>query len=289
MKRICKTTPQTKETTLEAIIRRTVNLIMVEQIYQTNRIYRGSNCTELIILISDQCGKVPDELFPVVDMIFEDQPGYCYRLFKAHQVRNSLKRGNLFFYEVCSIENKLYSKPCSVYSLLPEMVDIDEIFVKAKEGFRKEIVKTTAFNEGAKFYFKKQNYALTAFMVHQQIELTYRAIELFAMGKGKVTHSIKVHQKHVAPYLHDLGLLFDETKEDENILMQQLDDAYLAVRYESDYQISEQQLDIAIKKGILAQKIVSRIYNEFLSTLKQKYLPEDNIAKYKGAFTGIGM
>jgi len=28
-------------------------------------------------------------------------------------------------------------------------------------------------------------------MVHQQIELAYRAVELFAMGKDKITHSIR--------------------------------------------------------------------------------------------------
>lgn len=72
--------------------------------------------------------------------------------------------------------------------------NLEKVIDKAKKGFNKEIAKIQAFNDGAGFYLEKENYALTAFMVHQQIELAYRAIELFAMGKDKVTHSIRVHQ-----------------------------------------------------------------------------------------------
>lgn len=261
------------------IVTRIVNLIMVQQIYHSERLLDGQSCTELIILISDKCSKTLIELFPIIDMVFEDYPGYCYRLYHVHQAKDSIKKGNLFFYQVCVPENLCFSDPMAELNLFSQMQSLENVIEKATKAFNIEMAKIQAFNDGANFYWGKENYALTAFMVHQQIELAYRAIELFAMGKDKMTHAIRVHQKHVRPYLPELGDLFDEADDDENKLMQHLDDAYLKVRYGEGYQINQEKLLKAMKKGEEMQQKVNDIYGEMIVEF------EDRLANQQTATT----
>lgn len=258
---------QTKE-----IVTRMINLVMVQQIYRTTKLNQDKPLTELIILISDKCSKTLIELVPILDMVFEDYPDYCYRLYHVHQAKDSIKKGNLFFYQVCVAENLCFSDPIAELNLFSQMQGLEKVMDKAKKAFNAEMAKIQAFNDGAGFYWEKENYALTAFMVHQQIELAYRAIELFAMGKDKVTHAIRVHQKHVRPYLPDLGALFDESDDYENKLMQHLDDAYLKVRYGEGYQINKEKLLKAMKKGEEIQQKVTEIYEKMIGEFEQKLL-----------------
>lgn len=252
------------------IVTRIINLVMVQQIYCSTRLDKDKPLTELIILISDKSSKTLIELFPILDMVFEDYPEYCYRLYHVHQAKDSIKKGNLFFYQVCVAENLCFSDPAVELNLFSQMQGLEKVIEKAKNAFNKEIAKIQAFNDGAAFYLQKENYALTAFMVHQQIELAYRAIELFAMGKDKMTHSIRVHQKHLRPYLPALGELFDEANDFENKLMQHLDDAYLKVRYGEGYQINKEKLLKAMKKGAEAQQFVASIYEKMIDEFEQK-------------------
>lgn len=260
-----KMVTQINKDQIQEIIARIMNMVMVEHIYRTTRLNQNKPLTELIILISNECSKTLMEYLPLMDMVFEDYPDYCYRLYHVHQVRDSIKKGNLFFYAVCTAENLCYTDPDEELKLFSGLQDLENVIDKAKNAFNKEMAKIQAFNEGAGFYWQKENHALTAFMVHQQIELAYRAIELFAMGKDKVTHAIRVHQKHVKPYLPALATLFEESDDDENRLMQQLDDAYLKVRYGEGYQINKEKLLKAMEKGVLVQQMVAGIYEKMIA------------------------
>jgi len=255
---------------INEIIIRIADLVMAQQIYCTTRLNDEKPLTELIILISDKSSRTLIEYVPLLDMVFEDYPDYCYRLYHTQQAKDSIKKGNLFFYEVCAPGNLCYTDPTVDLNLFTSVQHLATVIDKAKTAFNREIAKIEAFNDGAHFYLEKENYALTALMIHQQIELAYRAIELFAMGKDKITHSIRVHQKHVGPYLPVLGKLFDESNDFENKLLQRLDDAYLAVRYEDNYQINKDKLLIAMKKAEEVKKIVHEIYEKMINDFNQK-------------------
>jgi len=263
---------------LQEIITRITNLVVVERIYRLDRPDGNAIGTELIILVSNKSAKALDELSPVMNTVFSSYPFYWYRLFFAQKVKDAIKRGNLFFYDACSADKLVFTNPASDFNLCPEGLDITGMLAGAKKRFKKEADKIEAFSEGADFYFSKGNYAQAAFMVHQKIELIFRAIELFATGKVKVTHSIKLHQRNVAPYLPDMAIVFDEHNEAELKLMELLDNAYLAVRYEEDYQIDAGKLLLAKEKGdrlkAMAHKHYQRILNEFAGKHLKPVSPE---------------
>lgn len=285
---------------LSELINRIINLVKIERIYGLDKAEGTNIRTGLIILISDKKNKVLSELIPIFNTILADYPNYWYRIYFSYMVKDSIKKGNLFLYDTCVPDNLLYSNPTSDFILIPELFSINNLIDKAKRNFQKEIDKVKAFKEGALFYFENENYAHTAFMVHQQIEISYRAIEVFAMGKDKITHSIRVHQNYVRPHMLELGNVFDEANAEEDKLLRHLDDAYLAVRYEDGYQIRKEKVVSAMEKAEIVYDMVVQIYSDMLNifmnkhnsgTSKEKNNTEDftvsNPSKIEGALKAI--
>lgn len=266
---------------LNELIERLTGLVTIERIYRIQQIDGDNIRTGLIILISDKRNKVLSELTPILNVVFADYSNYWYRAYFSYMVKDSIKKGNLFFYETCRQDNLLYTDPTSDFVLIPEPYKINGLIDKAKHNFQKEINKVKAFKEGATFYFEKGNYPQTAFMVHQQIEISYRAIEMFTMGKDKITHSIRVHQDCVRPHMHDLGNVFNEANADEDKLMRHLDDAYLAVRYEDGYQMRREKIILAMEKAELVYNMVNQIYEDMLNAFQNRYSSEINAEENK--------
>lgn len=273
MNQIVSTT-EANNTLLQEVILRMTNLIKIERIYHIKEQEGASVSNLLVILISNKTSEVVPEICPIINTILFSYPNFRYRLFFAHQAKDHIKRGNLFLYDSCSARNLVYSDPESDFKLYPESMNIKTMFEKAKLRFQKEMLKVQSFREGADFYVERENYAHAAFMVHQHIELVFRAIEQFAMGKEKVTHSIKAHQRNVVPYLADMASLFDEHNEDELKLVDRLDDAYLAVRYENSYKIDKEKLLLAQDKGMLAQQMAETHYMKMIAEFEAKHLGE---------------
>lgn len=266
---------------LNELIARLTGLVTIERIYSIEQVDGDNIRTGLIILISDKRNKILSELTPILNVVFADYSDYWYRAYFSYMVKDGIKKGNLFFYETCRQDNLLYTNPTSDFVLIPEPYKINGLIDKAKHNFQKEINKVKAFKEGATFYFEKGNYPQTAFMVHQQIEISYRAIEMFTMGKDKITHSIRVHQDCVRPYMHDLGNVFNEANADEDKLMRHLDDAYLAVRYEDGYQMKKEKIILAIEKAELVFNMINQIYEDMINAFQNKYSPEKNTEESK--------
>lgn len=162
----------------------------------------------LIILIANSCGNSPNELLPPVNSLIEDQHAIYLRLHAAHQAKEAMSQGNLYFYNICTEDKLIYRKPESMYNLLSESLNIMQMLENARKQYDLDEDKVKASISGADFYLEKANYALSAFMLHQAIEFTYRAIEHFATGKTKITHSIKAHQKYLEPYCTELSNIF---------------------------------------------------------------------------------
>lgn len=256
---------------LSELLKRITNLIIIERIYGLEKAESNNIRTGLIILISDKKNAVLSEMIPIFNTILADYPNYWYRIYFSYMVKDGIKKGNLFLYDTCVPGNLLYSDPTSDFILIPDSLSINNLLDRANRNFQKEMNKVKSFKEGSLFYFEKENYPHTAFMVHQQIEISYRAIEVFTMGKDKITHSIRVHQNYVRPHMLELGSVFDETNAEEDKLLRHLDDAYLAVRYEDGFQIRKEKIVLAMEKAEIVHDMVNEIYSDMLNIFKIKY------------------
>ncbi|WP_090975242.1 HEPN domain-containing protein [Parapedobacter composti] len=140
----------------------------------------------------------------------------------------------------------------------------ERVLKRANEDLEMEKRKIKAFSDGAQFYLDKGNYQLCAFVLHQVFELCYRMVEIVIFGKEKLSHSIRNHHQIALAYLPQLKLIFDKNDENDMTIMELLDSAYLSVRYENGYYVTERQLLCLIDKAQTIQEMVEEACGDML-------------------------
>jgi len=229
--------------------------VPVQYIYLHNNFLLGKATQEMLIMVPFKQVRILNELTPVLNIVFNGHMELGYRIFHVHEVEQALLQGSLFFYYAVAAQNCLFSKSGTfLFGSSPKLI-ADQVSSIYQNG----IDKANKFLSGATFYFKQQNFEYCAFMLHQVFDLMYRAIEVLVMGKDKKTHRIKVHQLYIKPYVKPLSKLFGCGEEEDNLL-HLLDEAYLAVRYENNYQANEPALVRLFEKADLLYVLAEQVY-----------------------------
>lgn len=249
------------------LIDRLTQLIRMERIYLNDFKYKGTRFSELIILLPNSAKMHITEARPLVSMALSDHPEYHFRIFYIQEIKRSLQSGSLVFYTICRDENLIYQSDCC-HTILSSDLDAKAILKKAKRNFRLEWKKVSDFKKGFQFYLKEDNYPLAAFMLHQVIELSYRTAELLIMGREKISHAVRSHQRLMYRYVPELGVIFNPDDEEEMSLLTLLDDAYRSVRYELIYLINRNQLLEILSKADLMEKEIAALHKLVITQFK---------------------
>lgn len=248
---------------LAELINRLIALVPVERIYLSEYVYHAHAFEELTILMPHSSKMHIAEARPLVNMLMATYPSYRYRLFYAPEVKAALDKGSIAFFTICRPENLIYQFAESNFTWSATDLSAGSILEKINKAFEQELEKVAGFKAGFRFYFRQGNYPLAALMIHQAIELNYRAAELLVIGREKISHAIRSHQKFMKPYIPELGTIFNGADETDMALLDLLDEAYQGVRYENAYQVSEEQLCLFMEKAGLVEKRTVALY-EFL-------------------------
>lgn len=235
--------------------------IPVQYIYLHNNFLANKAVQEIVIMVSFKQVHVLNELTPVLNIIFNGQIEWGYRVFHVHEVEQALLEGSLFFYYATATQNCLFSKSGHFLDCGKSKFIADQVSANYRNG----IDKANKFLTGATFYFKQQNFEYCAFMLHQVFDLMYRAIEVLVMGRDKKTHRIKIHQNYIKPYVKPLSALFNHCEEEVRLL-HLLDEAYLAVRYENNYSISESTVVSLFEKADLLYVLAEQVYQGIMNS-----------------------
>jgi HEPN domain-containing protein len=229
--------------------------VPVQYIYLHHNFLAGKAIQEMLIMVPFKQVHILNELTPVLNIVFNGQMELSYRVFHVHEVEQALLEGSLFFYYATAAQNCLFSRSGRFLDGGKTNLIADQVSANYRYG----IDKANKFLTGATFYFKQQNFEYSAFMLHQVFDLMYRAIEILVMGKDKKTHRIKIHQTYIKPYVKPLSALFNDSEEEVSLL-HLLDEAYLAVRYENNYAISESAIVSLFEKADLLYVLAEQVY-----------------------------
>lgn len=223
----------------------------------------GSTPEDYHLLICEK--PLTGQVYHELKACFQQDAPPTYRIYDQNYAVQQFETGNVFFgYGMQPVFLK-YSR--AGYPLTK--LSISQALKKADDYFKATHQKALAFQAGAQFYIKEENYAQAAFMLHQAFELSFRTVELFAMGKEKVCHRIKNHQIYVQDFLPELAHLFKAEDSEEQALLKSLDTAYRDVRYGQDYQISFAELEQLSQK---LSCLIAFVENEFTQR-KEMCLP----------------
>lgn len=237
--------------------------IQVEQIFGLHYPAPGNTRDHLVILLPASAGVKHTELIPFIDMAIANHEGVTFQLYQRIEFRTALTEGNLYFHWACTTAHELYSEP-----ELPELPKFNIPQLKsalkdANKRFQSGMERTSAFLDGALFYQEKGNPALTAFMLHQFAELTYRTLEIAILNREKRTHDLHQHQQYLWHILPQLAPVFPADTPDEIQMLKSINLAYSAVRYENNYDIEESHILLLFERIKQFKDQAAKIMNDF--------------------------
>ena len=260
---------------MSAIVQQIVNkltaLLEVQYIYRSE-IVSGNRIISLFIVILEGNGSsLSLELSPMIGKIFQDETDSLYRIFPYGYALQQLKGGNLFFVHGCDWSNLVHLNSKRDIDLFDQYKTDERVLNGIRSSFDKELKKISGFIAGADFFFENGNISQSAFLFHQVMELLFRTVELFTMGKERKCHSIREHQNYIRAFVPDLGGLFDVNIEEELFLLRLLDEAYLATRYCESYPITKGELRKIREKVDAMYDMVVQLFEDRIKVCEKGY------------------
>ncbi|MFD0834821.1 HEPN domain-containing protein [Mariniflexile aquimaris] len=217
------------------------------------------------------------ELSGMVAKIFQEETDFLYRIFSFEYAHQQLKEENLFFVHGCFWDNLIFQNSDVELDNFNEYYVTEKTLNNIQSNFEKERDKIAAFLDGATFFIEKNNLSHAAYMLHQYIELWFRYVALFTMGKERKSHSIKELQTYIKTFIPELGNLFNTEIEEEQHLLKLLDDAYITTRYENNYHINLEQIHKILEKANKIESIATLLFKNKLDACKKQESNQDEV------------
>lgn len=256
---------------LEQVIQILTSNFLIECIYRSN-FHGSSEHIELVLLVSNKYVNMIGEITPKMMNSIKEYENYLIKCFVAFQAREKIKKGNIFLFCSCQPENLAYQKPDSKFSPIPNDFDPVACLALFKEVQQRDLKKIEEFKDGYYHFKSRSKYAMSAFMIHQVLEQTYRNLEIVLMGKDKITHSIRCHNatlRKIYPYRKPV---FDADQTEDDDLLGILEEIYRSTRYEDDFQISLETLERIEQKMKTLTELSKTIFIKITTDFRYKFL-----------------
>ncbi len=176
-----------------------------------------------------------DTLKPVLDIAYlQNRNAYC-SLYNEGSVINDLK--NYSFYAMLHFApgNIVYDDSRLSYPAI-EAEQLALAKQKAWDTFTSHFEKARIFLHIAQTS-TSTSHELTLFLLHQAAELSCRAMLLSLGGLNIKEHSLQILFKHLRRHVPQLPALFDDEK--DKPLLEALEKAYIASRYEAGFKAND--------------------------------------------------
>lgn len=249
----------------------------IEQIYlNLNDPKLGSH--KIVILVSNKYLKTLGELVPRITNAIRDYPDYRISCYIAFQAKDKILNGNLFLFTSCVPERLIFKKEDSEFVLIPETFSLDKFSKKVYALRNKELQKVDEFKEGYFFYKEKEQYSMAAFMIHQAIELTYRYLGIVLSAKERIKHSIRGHHHSLQEITTMYDSIFDDENNTDQYLLNVLEDIYRATRYEDNFNVKLETLNLLEIKMNQLHSNASNIYDTVISSFEKSVTTDCKVA-----------
>ena len=212
---------------------------------------------DLIIVIPDTSKRSFKDYETLIELSCFKNTRVTFSVHQSNTLAKQITDCNLFYSTACIATNLVYdNKLTQLPSPDPKRLTAakDRALMTFTAGYNKAI----SFFQGAKGFYHKGDFAITAFMLQQATELTLRAVVLAMTGNDVRTHSIVELLKNcrrVAPRM--TTALIDEVQ-----LLNLLEGAYLNSRYNEKYSVKEDEIIILIEKVKLLQACSEQVFKD---------------------------
>lgn len=219
---------------LEEILLQMVEVIQVQQIY-LSEFEADKKARYLLTCFYDITTPNPrEDQYNLIKEIQHSFPNFRIRIYTMSHIDTMKKQSNLYVLQHIYFGELVYSSLPNVYKL--EDIDFPDFLKSSKEKLQGEALKILEFVRAGEKQLKEECCILPAFNFHQGIELTFRSLEQFYMGKELVSHSIAAHIKFITLFIPEIQKVFSGEKINEHIEI--LEKAYSDSRYTENFKVS---------------------------------------------------
>lgn len=151
-------------------------------------------------------------------------------------------------------------------------VDIAAIKVKVRNIFDDAFQNAKSYLDGAEYFATTNQYKQAAFLLHQATEPALRALLVSLTSLTTYGHNLKSLIRHSTFCDPDLDAIFPNNTDEEKVLFNLLNTAYVSARYSPNYEINQQQIMLLLDRvnSILTQTELA--FEKRLKTLERLIL-----------------
>ncbi len=229
----------------------------------------GSPYYFLTAFVDANIDPIPEEIISLINKIGKEYPTFKVRIYTEAASETALARGSLYFVEHVCLGFTVFANSGDNSVLNYENLIISRLLKRAVRYYNRGRHKIDAFVKAADELIAEKHFSIAAFHLHQAFELTFRFIEQICLGKSKATQSIISHINYCASFFPSLRPFSETSKMDNNELLLLLEHAYIAARYDDEYQISEVQVRSIRAEFNDFSKKVDALFNKHLNHCEQ--------------------
>lgn len=195
-------------------------------------------------------------------------------LFKNYtEAYRFLEQGNIFYTVIYNFKKQVYYNDNGLLPDLPE-INVDQIAKDAIEKFQPKFKMAQSFLNGAKYYLTVDQKESAAFILHQAVEHSLRALLYSLIGHSNYDHDLPKLLRQASLCAPELANEFPQNTEEEKRLLVLLNNAYVGTRYRNNYVITDEEVKRVI---VLVEHLQSEVYQFF----------NENIIAFKTSFQNI--
>ncbi|WP_293930425.1 HEPN domain-containing protein [Sphingobacterium sp. UBA6645] len=258
-------------TQLERLTALLVSCFSIEAIYIRPSLNKTPTYS-LIIILCDKYHRILGEIVPKIKSKIREFNNFEPICFSLKHTRKRIAEGNLYLTDNCKAEYRVYPK--SAIALEEEIPTQQECISSTRLLWERQFLKITEFAEGYHYLKSRRKYTCAAFMLHQSMELTYKAMEILLISKERISHSIRNHHNYLMELTPLYNELFDQNDEEDISLLETLIELYRASRYEESYEVRLSTLDKLELRMVKLHANANYIFKQIVDCRSENILRE---------------
>lgn len=181
-------------------------------------------------------------------------------LFKnSTEAYRFLEQGNIFYTVIYNFKKQVYYKDSGLLPDLPEIIS-EQILKQAIDKFQPKYKMAQAFLNGAKYYLTIDQKESAAFILHQAVEHSLRALLYSLMGHNNYDHDLPKLLKQASLCAPELINVLPQNTDEHKNLLSLLNNAYVGTRYRNNYVITDEEIKQLI---VLVEQLQIEIHKSF--------------------------
>lgn len=209
--------------------------------------FASADRTDLIVVMDQYKYKPFQEIHSLLDFALLGHTNVNCTVYTYATIHEFLSKGHIYFSALCTPENCVYKN--TTCFALPRLNpnQCDELIDTSTKSFYQNIQKALTFFRGAIQLTDESERTISAFMLQQACELTFRTLLLSLRGKQVKCHDLVVLRKHLKHFAPTIIGIFDDDEEKEVKLLSTIQEAYIKARYDQSFKITRDELEKSIQ------------------------------------------